>query len=508
MANRASLASGAEDVATGAHPDGEPAEAVPPIIEPVPLEAGDAVFPSDPRFAIAHAYNAQHCEDWPEAIRRWEAIREHFPDQQVAYTEGAVCLDKAGRYQELEALYGETSERFPGNERATIEFAWLAHHRRDWPTAIARWQTVRERFPGHLTGYLGYAYTLMEANRPADADALLEGGLSDDPNHPELLIAYARQAQQQKDWLEALRRFAIVVERVPARVSGFVGHAEALSQLGRSDEAQAILRDAVVAFSEDPTPFAEYARVAARQERYVEAVQRWEDAVRRFPNDVQLSADLFAARLRLADIEPDSGVKSQDEGETASDTGGVDTRADAVLGPCDLVMQFESLGGAGHGCEFGIFQRSFGAEPLGLLRWADLGPEQLATALEMEFDGVGLPENTELFVPPTSGEPEYWTRDLRYWMVMRTFVPVADIAEDEMRSRVCRRLQFLRRKLADDLRAGSKIFVYKNLRRNLTEAEIERLHRAMQRYGDNRLLYIRYEDAGHPTARSKSPHQD
>ena len=42
-----------------------------------------------------------------------------------------------------------------------------------------------------------------------------------------------------------------------------------------------------------------------------------------------------------------------------------------------IVTQFESLGGTGHGCEFGLFQRHFGAEPLGLLRWADLSPELL-----------------------------------------------------------------------------------------------------------------------------------
>src|SRR5436309_528289 len=41
----------------------------------------------------------------------------------------------------------------------------------------------------------------------------------------------------------------------------------------------------------------------------------------------------------------------------------------------NLALQFESLGGTGHGCEFGVFQRSLGVEPLGLLRWADLGPD-------------------------------------------------------------------------------------------------------------------------------------
>jgi len=161
-------------------------------------------------------------------------------------------------------------------------------------------------------------------------------------------------------------------------------------------------------------------------------------------------------------------------------------------------MNFESLGGSGHGCEFGIFQREFGAEPLGLLRWADLGHEALTEALETGFEGVGLPEQTELFVPPSTGRGEYWTRDKRYWMAMRTFIPADEITEDKMFERVCRRLQFLKRKMIEDLAGASKIFVYKVIARNLTDEEFGRIHRAMRRYGENTLLYVGYADADHP----------
>jgi hypothetical protein len=160
-------------------------------------------------------------------------------------------------------------------------------------------------------------------------------------------------------------------------------------------------------------------------------------------------------------------------------------------------MDFESLGGSGHGCEFGVFQREFGAEPLGLLRWADLAPHLLAEALEREFEGVGLAENTVLFVP-SGDRPEYWTRDSRYWMAMRTFVAADAVPEEQMREQVSRRLQFLRDKLMGDLQTGEKIFVFKVIERNLTDEEIGRLHATMRRYGDNTLLYVRYEDEEHP----------
>jgi hypothetical protein len=181
------------------------------------------------------------------------------------------------------------------------------------------------------------------------------------------------------------------------------------------------------------------------------------------------------------------------------------TRASQVLSDRDLAMQFESLGGSGHGCEFGLFQRHFGAEPLGLLRWADLGDDLLIKALESRFEGVGLTANTIVFNPEHSDE--WWTRDTRYWMAMRSFVKTADVNLDEMTVQVCRRLQFLRRKLIEDLEAGEKIFSFKNMYYNLTDVDVARLHAAVRSYGHSTLFYVRYADDGHPagTVEAKEP---
>jgi tetratricopeptide (TPR) repeat protein len=162
----------------------------------------------------------------------------------------------------------------------------------------------------------------------------------------------------------------------------------------------------------------------------------------------------------------------------------------------DLMMRFESLGGTGHGCEFGLAQRHFGAEPLGLLRWADLGYESLIMALECRFEGVGLAENTIVFNPEHSDE--WWTKDTRYWMAMRSFVKTADVNLERMIVQICRRLQFLQRKLIEDLQTGEKIFTYKNMFRNLTDVELARLHAAVRSFGNSTLFYVRYADDNHP----------
>ena len=83
-------------------------------------------------------------------------------------------------------------------------------------------------------------------------------------------------------------------------------------------------------------------------------------------------------------------------------------------------------------------------------------------------------------------------------MFMRAFIYEDEVPFDRMYASACRRLQFLSRKLIEDLEEGNKIFVFRLTDRQLSEAELGRLHAAMRSYGDNTLLYVRYEDAGHP----------
>ncbi len=54
--------------------------------------------------------------------------------------------------------------------------------------------------------------------------------------------------------------------------------------------------------------------------------------------------------------------------------------------PSDLLRGFESLG---HNCEFGVVQRHFGAEPLGLLRFSGITLPDLLTGLACGFAGAG-----------------------------------------------------------------------------------------------------------------------
>lgn len=160
------------------------------------------------------------------------------------------------------------------------------------------------------------------------------------------------------------------------------------------------------------------------------------------------------------------------------------------------MTRFESLGGSGHGPEFAIFQQRAGGEPAGLLAYADLGAELLIAALESRFDGVGLERNTIVFTPAHSDE--WWTKDKRYWMAMRSFIRTHGVDAEQAMATICQRHQSLRQKLIADLEAGEKIFVFKTMHESLAEAEVDRLHAAIRAYGESALFYVRHSDDVHP----------
>jgi tetratricopeptide (TPR) repeat protein len=100
-------------------------------------------------------------------------VRAHSPDHAPAYLELGNALREAGRYDEAELVFGEGADRFPYNEGIAINQAWLANVRRDWPTALSRWEAVRARFPKSPWCYLGNAEALRAVGRSDDVDTLL-----------------------------------------------------------------------------------------------------------------------------------------------------------------------------------------------------------------------------------------------------------------------------------------------------------------------------------------------
>jgi hypothetical protein len=163
------------------------------------------------------------------------------------------------------------------------------------------------------------------------------------------------------------------------------------------------------------------------------------------------------------------------------------------------MLAFESLG---DNCEFGLIQRHGGAEPLGLLRFAgihvpiEIRLGKLVSALERRFDGIGRPGTISVNLEGEAGQREFLVRETLYDLMYHSAVLEGAIQPQDLLKRESKRLNFLRRKLVEDLESGSKIWVWKS-QSTLTADQVEPLLQVLRSMGPNILLWVVEGDALH-----------
>jgi hypothetical protein len=286
-----------------------------------------------------------------------------------------------------------------------------------------------------------------------------------------------RLAQARGDWEAMLGCATRLCDLAPRAAVGFAGVARALLELGRLDEAEQAAAHAMQRFEASPDPYATYARVSMARTQWEEAERRWAAMEARFP------AHPLAARARRQCLE-----KLRFLGGDAGLTEPVQPNDGATAAQADFLMNFESLG---PNCEFGFLQKGFGAEPLGLLRWAGTAPEALIEALKHRFDGVGDAAQTQLTVKNRL----YFATDLRFGLRIHTGIREGEVPAARVLEKQCARMRFLRDRLLDDLSTQQKVFVHAPYR--IGEATLDEIMRRLGDYGPNTLLCVRLADADH-----------
>jgi len=150
---------------------------------------------------------------------------------------------------------------------------------------------------------------------------------------------------------------------------------------------------------------------------------------------------------------------------------------------------FESLGA---NCEFGLVQRRYGAEPLGLLRWPAITVAGLVAGLRNEFAELGDIGNLSL-IPGPNADWDVMTPNFS----LHLYAKIGSVDEESLLKSAFRRIQFMRRSLLECLEDAEKIFVFKEWQFRMTDAEIASMFEEIARYnGANQLLAVRLDESG------------
>jgi tetratricopeptide (TPR) repeat protein len=323
-------------------------------------------------------------------------------------------------------------------------------------------------FPRSAIGFSGLAMSFTGEGAFAAAENVLTLGMKYIPDAIELEVEYATLAVRQRSWAEAVERWHNVCKKFPDKTTGFAGLAKALQASGNYDAANESLTTALVQFPGDPELLIMHAEVAEARTDVSQAISRWASVLWHDPKNVWAEHRLENARKGITSLAYDREQFG-------------------------LMMLFESLGEERSGLEFGTFQRAMGADPIGLLRWSQVGISQLTDALENAFEGVGLPRQTDVEINSGAGGDEYVTVDKRYGIRTHSFVLSSEMTSEAFLDDACRRLQFMRKKLVRTLSTTDKVFVYRLSSTKTAGEEITRLQAAFSRYGKSLLLCV------HPT---------
>jgi tetratricopeptide (TPR) repeat protein len=166
----------------------------------------------------AEAETASAAGEWETAIKRWEALRAQFPEEVNWWLKAAEGYWHAGFVQAADDILTTAKELFPDN-------LWIAHWRTfvaqqmsNWPEALARAETLCQRFPSHSIGYvmLGEAYRAL--GRIDEAEAAFAAAVERVQRFPEdewALRRYAELAEHRENWPAALDRWQAMLAACP-----------------------------------------------------------------------------------------------------------------------------------------------------------------------------------------------------------------------------------------------------------------------------------------------------
>jgi Flp pilus assembly protein TadD len=425
-----------------------------------------------PKYLAVHAAeNGDH----EAALRWWKEVGKRRLDWAIAYVGQARSLRGLNRLDDVRRTLQEGVARFPGNVVLMVDLGWLLVDLNELEQALPIWRRAVQIAPDQPACHVGLATTLRQMLCFDEADATLAAAGARFPESCVVFSNHAVSADLRGDRMEALRRWQVVSDRFPDEPIAYAGLGAAHKALGRFDQADTILARGMELFPADANVAINHAWVAVTAADWPEAMRRWSALRSKWPDDTLIRTGLSEASMQAKLAAADEAAGFSQDIPVYSDDGD-DAR--------ELIMGFESIG---ENCELGFVQRHFEAEPLGLFRWAGIAFDRLLEALENDFAGIGADENTVLNVNPNNHE--YFTEDLRYGMSLHSFILEGDVAAEVVKMKLCRRISYLKDKFIQDLKEGSKIFVF-NTMLPLSDEELRRLHAGLCQYGPVSLLHV------------------
>ena len=136
-----------------------------------------------------------------------------------------------------------------------------------------------------------------------DARLCLEKVKLKSPNNPAYYKGLAKLAQANQEWGKALEMWQELEQFSPQDITAIIGQGNALIELGKFEEAETTLQKAKAMWSDHPASYEGLARVASRNKRWDEALEKWREVEQRFPENNMAIVNQGNALIELGKFE-------------------------------------------------------------------------------------------------------------------------------------------------------------------------------------------------------------
>lgn len=179
-------------------------------------------------------------QDWEEALRRWQPIRDRF-EHVIGFVGAAQAMAHLGRYEAAEELLQQARYRFGSDAGPLSEYARVAEAKGDAAEVSRRWQDVLDRFPLDMPVHLAAAEAFERIGEPAQAESTLRAAIDRFPTELRPMLDLAKLLQiKHRNFAAAACAWAAIRVAFPDNQEAYTSGAEALRRSGCIEQAEAL----------------------------------------------------------------------------------------------------------------------------------------------------------------------------------------------------------------------------------------------------------------------------
>ena len=155
---------------------------------------------------------------------------------------------------------------------------------KQWQEAASRWALIRNLYPNIQPAWVQGGLALSKCHENQAAEDLLLVAVNKFPENANALVVLIDFYIGTEGFSQAEQFLNVFTEKFPDLLYGHARSVDLLIKQGQFEEAESANQVTKSQFEEEPWPYIQHAEIAMAREEWREALVRWADVRRRFPD--------------------------------------------------------------------------------------------------------------------------------------------------------------------------------------------------------------------------------